>query len=152
MDKVLFDESKRAIGVVTIEGKVYNASKEIVVAGGAIDSPKILLRSGVGPAVELKDLSIPLVQDVPGVGKNLMDHCLCITSHMLKEEYKPILNPARDPLLSTNSQCPMAWIQLPKILESQECKHVLFCSTFCNPAGFVPLISSFVKTASSIKS
>lgn len=122
MDKVLFDESKRATGVVTIEGTIYNASKEIVVSGGAFDSPKILLRSGVGPTDELKDLSIPVIHHVPGVGKNLMDHCLCITTHLLKEDYEPVINPTRDPLFSTSGQCPMAWVQLPRILESEECK------------------------------
>ncbi|CAG8978600.1 hypothetical protein HYALB_00010961 [Hymenoscyphus albidus] len=121
VDKVIFDESKRAIGAVTIEGKVYKASKEVIISAGAFDSPKILLRSGVGPADEFSELSIPVIEDIPGVGKNLMDHCLCNITHILKDELVPIIkSKARDPLLNSGEQIPMAWVQLPKIIESPE--------------------------------
>ena len=46
----------------------------IVLAGGAIGSPAILMRSGIGPAAHLRDLGIDVVQDLPGVGENLDDH------------------------------------------------------------------------------
>ena len=49
------------------------ARQEVVLAAGAVDSPKLLLLSGIGPAKDLQELSIPLVQDLPGVGKNLHD-------------------------------------------------------------------------------
>ena len=47
---------------------------ETILCAGAIDSPRLLLLSGVGPRMELRDLGIPVVTDVPGVGENLMDH------------------------------------------------------------------------------
>ena len=50
-----------------------HAKQEVFVAAGAIDTPKLLLLSGIGPAKDLQDLSIPIVQDLPGVGKNLQD-------------------------------------------------------------------------------
>ncbi|MGL4610077.1 MAG: GMC family oxidoreductase [Trueperaceae bacterium] len=53
--------------------KVF-AEREIILSGGAINSPQLLLLSGIGPAQDLKALSIPVVADVPGVGKNLQDH------------------------------------------------------------------------------
>ena len=49
---------------------------EVIVCAGAIDSPALLLRSGIGPADELSDLDIGVVADVPGVGRNLHDHLL----------------------------------------------------------------------------
>ncbi|MFF1574489.1 GMC family oxidoreductase [Leifsonia sp. NPDC058292] len=49
---------------------------EVVLCAGALDSPRILLRSGIGPADELRELGIEPVVDLPGVGKNLHDHLL----------------------------------------------------------------------------
>ena len=49
---------------------------EVVLAAGAIDSPRLLLRSGIGPAAELADVGIESRVDLPGVGKNLHDHYL----------------------------------------------------------------------------
>ena len=50
------------------------ASKEVIIAASAINSPKILLLSGIGPAKELKSNGIEVIADRPGVGKNLQDH------------------------------------------------------------------------------
>lgn len=49
------------------------ANREVILSAGAIDSPKLLLLSGIGPADELKDHGIKPVYDLPGVGKNLHD-------------------------------------------------------------------------------
>ena len=48
----------------------------MILSAGAVDSPAILLRSGIGPAAELQELGIPSVVDLPGVGRNLHDHLL----------------------------------------------------------------------------
>src|SRR5215210_6011673 len=50
------------------------ARRAVVVAAGPINSPQILLLSGVGPGEELQALGIPVVHDLPGVGRNLQDH------------------------------------------------------------------------------
>ena len=75
VDRVLF-EGGRAVGVeVEADGRSQRAyGKEIVLAAGALHSPAILLRSGVGPAEQLRGLGIALVRDLPGVGENLRDH------------------------------------------------------------------------------
>jgi len=50
------------------------ATREIVLCGGVIDSPKLLMLSGIGPADHLRSVGIPVVADLPGVGGNLQDH------------------------------------------------------------------------------
>jgi choline dehydrogenase len=54
-------------------GKVY-ASREVIVSGGAFNSPQILKLSGIGPAAELAQFNIPLIKDLPGVGHNMQDN------------------------------------------------------------------------------
>lgn len=53
------------------------ADAEVVLSAGAVDSPRLLLLSGVGPAAELEAAGVDVVQDLPGVGRNLHDHPLC---------------------------------------------------------------------------
>jgi choline dehydrogenase-like flavoprotein len=55
------------------------ASQEVIVTGGAIGSPKLLLLSGIGPAAHLRQHAIPVVLDRAGVGENLQDHLDCYT-------------------------------------------------------------------------
>jgi choline dehydrogenase len=70
-------ENGRAVGVEVMRGgrvEVIRASLEVIVAASSINSPKLLLLSGIGPAAELAEHGIPVVADRPGVGKNLQDH------------------------------------------------------------------------------
>jgi len=67
----------RATGVVVVrQGRreELTASAEVVLSGGAINSPQLLMLSGIGPADTLRGLGIQVVQDLPGVGRNLQDH------------------------------------------------------------------------------
>ncbi|XP_004419882.1 PREDICTED: choline dehydrogenase, mitochondrial [Ceratotherium simum simum] len=76
VSKVLF-EGTRAMGVEYIKnGQSHRAyaSEEVILSGGAINSPQLLMLSGVGNADELKKLGIPVVCHLPGVGQNLQDH------------------------------------------------------------------------------
>lgn len=68
---------QQAVGVEYIHnGQRHQAhvSREILLCGGAINSPQILMLSGIGPADQLQSLGLPIVQDLPGVGQNLQDH------------------------------------------------------------------------------
>ena len=70
-------ENSQATGVEYTQGSkksVLSASKEVILSASAINSPKLLLLSGIGPASELKFNGIKVVADRPGVGKNLQDH------------------------------------------------------------------------------
>lgn len=77
VQRLLFDGT-RCTGVEYGTGAhlVREPAAEVVLSAGAIDSPRLLLLSGVGPARDLEALGIPLVLDLPGVGQNLQDHVL----------------------------------------------------------------------------
>jgi len=53
---------------------LVRARNEVLLCAGAVDSPRLLLHSGIGPADDLEELDIPVVHDLPGVGENLLDH------------------------------------------------------------------------------
>ena len=70
-------QGKQAKGVVFTQGnqrQEVHARREVILSSGAFGSPQLLLLSGIGSAAELAKFGIPVVQDVPGVGKNLQDH------------------------------------------------------------------------------
>jgi choline dehydrogenase len=73
-------------------------AKLVVLAGGAIMSPAILMRSGIGPREHLESLSIPLVRDVPGVGQNLSDHPALSVSCVAKD---PTIVDFASPIIQT---------------------------------------------------
>ncbi|XP_055308995.1 glucose dehydrogenase [FAD, quinone]-like [Sitodiplosis mosellana] len=76
--KVIFDEeSKRALGVEFIRNGVKQAvyaKREVILSAGAINSPHLLMLSGIGPRADLEKVGIPVIHDAPGVGRNLQDH------------------------------------------------------------------------------
>ena len=74
--RILFD-GRRAIGVEYLEGRATRtayAAGEVIVAGGAFNSPQLLQLSGLGPAALLQSCGIDVVADMPGVGADLQDH------------------------------------------------------------------------------
>jgi choline dehydrogenase len=104
-DRIRFD-GKRAVGVDYLQGESNQiisagARREVLLCAGAIASPQILQRSGVGPASLLNHLDINLVHDLPGVGENLQDHLEMYLQYACK---KPVsLYPA------------LQWFNQPKI-------------------------------------
>jgi choline dehydrogenase len=80
--RVVFDGT-RAIGVEVARGGDVERidGGEIILAGGSINSPQLLLLSGVGPADDLTQLGIPVVADRPGVGQHLQDHLEVYIQH-----------------------------------------------------------------------
>ena len=85
--RILFEKT-RAIGVkYSVQGQETTAycAGEVIVAGGAINSPKILQLSGVGPAEFLSQLDIRPVCDLPGVGANLNDHPDIVIQHRCRQ-------------------------------------------------------------------
>jgi choline dehydrogenase len=86
----IYFEGKRA-AIVSFQqghGSVQErADREIILCAGAVGSPQLLMLSGVGPAENLRQLDIPVVCDLPGVGKNLQDHA---SSGVVYECTKPV--------------------------------------------------------------
>lgn len=81
VEKILFDDHKRAIGVALRQdgqSRQFFAAREVILAAGAVDTPKLLQLSGVADQALLEQHQIPLIHHLPAVGKNLQDHlCAC---------------------------------------------------------------------------
>ena len=76
VEKIIFD-GKKAIGIeVKIKNKIKKiyANKEVILSGGSINSPQLLMVSGIGDANHLKEKGIDVINELKGVGKNLQDH------------------------------------------------------------------------------
>ena len=85
--RVIF-EGKRAVGIEFTQGgvrRVAKAKREVILAGGAVNSPQLLQLSGVGPADLLREHGIEVVADLPGVGENLQDHYVIGMRYRLKD-------------------------------------------------------------------
>ena len=78
----------RASGVEWVDRKgthVTTATSEVILAGGAINSPQLLMLSGIGPAAHLSSLGIDVVHDAANVGQNLIDHLACGGAYSINE-------------------------------------------------------------------
>ena len=90
--KIIF-ENKRATSVTFSDkgGKLHSihANREIILSGGSINSPQLLMLSGIGEAAQLKEHGIEVEQDLIGVGKNLQDH---LQARLVYKCHEPTLN------------------------------------------------------------
>jgi choline dehydrogenase len=91
VDRVLFDQQGRAIAVATLtpQGAITYEGDEVILCAGAIYSPAILMRSGIGPGDHLRDLGLPIVADLP-VGRRLNDHPSLELELVLKDKDRSI--------------------------------------------------------------
>ncbi|MCU1761829.1 choline dehydrogenase [Pseudomonas sp. 14P_8.1_Bac3] len=85
--RILFD-GQRAVGIEYEQSGVIHqahARREVLLTAGAINSPQLLLLSGIGPAAELRDLGIEVKHDLPGVGRRLNDHPDTVVQYLCKQ-------------------------------------------------------------------
>ncbi|HWB49424.1 MAG TPA: GMC family oxidoreductase N-terminal domain-containing protein [Stellaceae bacterium] len=78
---------KRCTGVAFRQGgaeRQLTAAREVILCGGAVNSPHVLQISGIGPAAHLQQIGVPVLHDLPGVGANLNDHYVIRLSHRVK--------------------------------------------------------------------
>eukprot|EP01134_Creolimax_fragrantissima_P001190 CFRG1190T1 len=101
-------EGKRAIGVQAVPTRskndhgaiTFKTNKDVILCGGAFNSPQLMLLSGIGPKEVLSQHSIPVVHELPGVGKNLQDH----TDIMLQSRSPILDNPFQFAVTNIGSQ------------------------------------------------
>jgi choline dehydrogenase len=110
-------EGRQAIGVeIEHDGAVVSirAGSEVILSTGAINTPKLLMLSGIGDAAQLADHGIPLVQHLPGVGQGLQDHVSFGCTWQYREPIAPRLN---------GSEATLYWKSRPEL----EAPDLLFC-------------------------
>ena len=105
--RVLFDDQQKAIGVEYMKGaRLYRAhanpsvskgdlrqvyvSREVILSGGAFNTPQLLMLSGIGPKDELAKFGIPVRVDLPGVGTNLQDRYEVGVINRMKHDWKSL--------------------------------------------------------------
>ena len=127
VSKIQF-EDKRAVGVVVVHnGKIlhFGANKEVILSAGAVHSPHILMRSGVGDGEQLSHRGIDVVHDCYGVGKNLQDHLDVIVQANARRSCGYAVRP-------------MQWGQYIKgVIDYAQSKQGLFTSNIAEAGGFV---------------
>lgn len=114
--RVVF-EGRRAMGVELVhkgQMMVIGARAEVVLSLGAIQTPKVLMHSGIGERAELENFGIPVLQNLPGVGRNLQDH----VSFGCTWEFSESLVPR-----NSGSEATMYWKSRPELEEPD----LLFC-------------------------
>jgi choline dehydrogenase len=82
-------EDRRATGVEYERGgeiMLARARREVIVCGGAVNSPQLLQVSGIGPAPHLQAIGVPVSHDLPGVGSNLIDHLAALLAYRVQGE------------------------------------------------------------------
>jgi choline dehydrogenase len=114
--RVLF-EGTRAVGVATLKDgsqQQVRAQKEVILSGGTINSPQLLMLSGVGPAEHLQQLGIRVVADVAGVGENLQDHPGVVTYYTTNPSYSEFggLAESGNAFVKTQADLPKPDLQL----------------------------------------
>jgi choline dehydrogenase len=85
--RLIFD-GKRCVGAEFRQGgtlRTIRAAREVIVSGGAVNSPHLLQMSGIGPAEHLRSLGIEVLQDTPAVGANLQDHYVSRVQHRVRD-------------------------------------------------------------------
>ncbi len=95
--RVLFEGNTAAGVEAESGGEIFQVlGGEIVVSCSGIASPQLLMLSGIGPAAHLRELGIPVVHDLPGVGQNLRDHPLVYVDSALQGDYvEPVFGGSR---------------------------------------------------------
>lgn len=109
---------KKATGVeMLLNGKKYivKAKREVVLSAGTINSPQLLLLSGIGPKEHLRSVKVPVVLDLPGVGENLHNHQSYGLDFTLNEQYYPLLNESSAAQYVYNQTGPLASTGLAQV-------------------------------------
>ena len=155
--RILF-EGRRATGVEYVrDGSRHeaHAAREVILSAGAINSPQILMLSGIGPADELKDKDIEVRHALRGVGRNFQDHPLAMSLYRSKVEVvnDPVSNQAeayayvrtRPGLPAPDLQiflCPILWIQQGLGAPTDQGFSIFYSAIIARSLGYVTIQSN----------
>jgi len=153
VEGVAFDDAKVATGVTFSVGGASATVKagEVLLTGGAINSPQLLMLSGVGAKAELDALGIPVVADRRGVGKNLQDHPACLVSWKGSEKARGKSHSTALRVTGTTLTNPIAllkWAFGRGPLTSMGCDHGGFAKLGAGAAGAPDTQFRFLATKS----
>ena len=125
-------ENGRACGVEYQRGDTRHTvtASEVILSGGAINSPQVLMLSGIGSAAELQSFGIPVVRDLPGVGRNLHDH---IYAHYLSRVEPGF---SINSLILNAASARTSWRLLPHVLQYAWRRTGLLTSAAAQVAAF----------------
>ncbi|KAL4950225.1 oxidoreductase [Aspergillus filifer] len=129
-------DGTRAVGV-EVDGEIFYATKEVILSAGSLDTPRILMHSGLGPASQLSSFNIPIIKDIPAIGQNLVDHFFVPLIFARKPDTNDRTTFYGDqaaidaattqwnldgtgPWSKYGSQLTMGWLKSPSILASSE--------------------------------
>jgi choline dehydrogenase len=121
-------ENGRAAGVELMDGRKIETSGEVILTAGALATPAIMMRSGLGPGQHLQELGIEVIRDLPGVGQNLQDHVAVPIEARLKD---PISIYGHDKGLKAVRHMTRYFLTRKGLLSS----NVLECGGFVDTAG-----------------
>ncbi|KAI9243043.1 GMC oxidoreductase-domain-containing protein, partial [Sporodiniella umbellata] len=130
-------ENDKAIGIETINGKTILANNEVILCSGSIDTPKLLLLSGIGPEKELIKHDINIKKNIINIGENLKDHCGVVLSYSFRDgfsdrdtfsispkkkekSYKEWIKNKKGPLTEHNSSLNLIFVKNEKNYETEE--------------------------------
>ncbi len=125
--KILF-EGRRAVGVEVErngERRVMRARREVIVSAGALQTPQLLMLSGVGPQEQLRRFGVDVLCDAPGVGQNLQDHPDFVFGYAVKSLDLAGITPAG------------SWRLLKEILRYRRERRGMVASNFAEAGGFL---------------
>ena len=147
-------EKNRAVGIRCVENgaeRVYRADREVILSGGAFESPKLLMLSGIGPATHLTDRGVTPIVDLPGVGQNLQDHVMVLMYFLARNNPgRALINGEAGLFVNTRDRSGVASPDLQyHVLAGMDLLPVadpnfLICPTLCKPysRGHVELRSA----------
>lgn len=141
-------ENGRASGVTYMQEdklQTVSAAKEVIICGGAIESPRILMLSGVGPKAELEKVGITVKVDLPGVGRNLHDHTLC---PVIYEGAKQLPPPSDMSITVLHAHC---FIKSDANLPGPDMQPLFFNVPYYAPEQDKPTTNAFSLLASGVR-
>ena len=152
VQKLIIGPGNEVLGVETSRGPIL-ARREVVLSAGALDTPKLLMLSGIGPAAHLREFGIEVKQDLAGVGAHLLDHPIACVNVAATKELSRDADWNYSGIIFTRTEADAVWpdieVQVGPELFEQQTKPAGYPSV---PYGFTTYIAvNRAKSEGSVK-